>query len=66
VPSDWVRRFGASSATFTVAGRNLALWSDYSGMDPEVNGYGNRSFARFDGFPVPNLRRWSTAVNLSF
>lgn len=66
VPGAWVRRFGASSATFTVAGRNLALWSDYSGMDPEVNGYGNRSFARFDGFPVPMLRRWSTAVNLSF
>ena len=66
LPASVANKFRASSATVTVAGHNLALWSDYSGIDPEVNGYGNRAFGRADVYPVPMLRRWSAALNFSF
>ncbi|HEX6309332.1 MAG TPA: SusC/RagA family TonB-linked outer membrane protein [Longimicrobiales bacterium] len=66
LPSRITQRFRANAATLTLAGHNLAMWSDYSGIDPEVNGYGNRAFGRADVYPVPMLRRWSAALNFSF
>jgi TonB-linked SusC/RagA family outer membrane protein len=66
VPSTWARQLRTNEASITLAGHNLALWTDYTGMDPEVNGYGNRSFARADVYPVPMLRRVSMSLNLSF
>ena len=66
IPARLLATFPISTATLTVAGHNLAQWTDYTGIDPEVNGYGNRQFGRADVYPVPMLRRWSAAVNLSF
>lgn len=66
VPSAWITRTGASGASVTLAVRNLGLWTDYSGIDPEVNTYGNRSFVRADIYAAPMNRRASVAVNLSF
>lgn len=66
LPTVWAQRFRANAASLTVAGHNLALWSGYSGMDPELNSYGNRSFARADIYAVPMTRRVSASVNLSF
>ena len=59
-------RLGASGANFTLAGRNLATWTDYRGADPEVNSYGGRLFARADTYTVPNLRRFTATLNFSF
>jgi hypothetical protein len=66
IPSRFLQTLPVAGATVTVAGHNLAQWTDYSGLDPEVNGYGNRQFGRADVYPVPMLRRWSAAVNVSF
>ncbi|MHB1168301.1 MAG: hypothetical protein ACYC28_03365 [Longimicrobiales bacterium] len=66
LPGNLVQRIGADAASITLAGHNLALWSDYSGLDPEVNGYGNRSFVRADVYAVPMIRRMTMSVNLSF
>ncbi len=33
----WVRRFGLSSVSARLAGRNLAMWTNYKGFDPEAN-----------------------------
>jgi TonB-linked SusC/RagA family outer membrane protein len=38
LPEAWVRRARVARTSFTLAGRNLATWSDYNGMDPEVRG----------------------------
>ncbi|HEX8691064.1 MAG TPA: TonB-dependent receptor [Longimicrobium sp.] len=38
-PPAWTRRIGAAGVELTVAGRNLATWTPYSGLDPEVNAY---------------------------
>ena len=66
VPSAWVRRTGATSASFNVAGRNLALWSDYEGTDPEVNSYGGRNFVRVDAYALPMTRRFTAGFNIQY
>ena len=41
VPSEVAARIlGARYLTITAAGRNVALWTPYSGVDPEINEYG--------------------------
>ena len=50
---DYVR---AESLTVRVAGRNLYTWTDYSGLDPEVNLFSANTVARgvdFGTTPVP-------------
>jgi hypothetical protein len=66
LPSAWAQRFFATGASFTVAGHNLLQWTDYSGIDPETNTYGNRNFIRGDAYAAPMMRRFSTSLNLTF
>jgi TonB-linked SusC/RagA family outer membrane protein len=66
VPERFVTRFGAQSASIVLSGRNLALWSDYEGTDPEVNSYGGRNFVRIDAYAAPMLRRLSASINLTY
>ena len=40
VPSRWIERLGFRYLTITAAGRNLALWTPYTGIDPEINEFG--------------------------
>ncbi|MCI0690729.1 SusC/RagA family TonB-linked outer membrane protein [candidate division KSB1 bacterium] len=42
IPQNITSRFGVSNASITVAGRNVALFSGYSGIDPEVNAIGRK------------------------
>jgi TonB-dependent starch-binding outer membrane protein SusC len=65
LPRDVAQRFRASNAVVTLAGRNLALWTDYEGEDPEVLG-AITSFSRNDFLTLPQPRRWSVRVNLNF
>jgi TonB-dependent starch-binding outer membrane protein SusC len=66
MPERYAAKAQASAASITLAGHNLALWSDYPGPDPEVNTYGNRGFARGDIYSMPMTRRLSAALNLTF
>lgn len=66
-PAAAARLIGAASATVGVGVRNLALWSRYPGMDPEVNGIvapGVPSDAAYDSSVVPQMR--SLLIRLSF
>jgi len=66
VPPNLVRHTRAQSASIILSGRNLKLWSDYEGVDPEVNSYGGRNFVRVDAYAAPAARRLSAAINLQF
>jgi TonB-linked SusC/RagA family outer membrane protein len=66
LPTALLTRTGASAATLTLSGHNLALWSDYTGFDPEVNTYGGRNFVRVDAYASPMMRRWTLGLNLNF
>jgi TonB-linked SusC/RagA family outer membrane protein len=66
VPQRLIGRSGAQSARLALSGRNLKIWSDYEGVDPEVNTYGGRNFVRVDAYASPQMRRLTAAVNLTY
>jgi hypothetical protein len=52
--------------SITAAGRNLAIWTKYSGADPELNFNGADTFTRSDYMSVPMMRRFVGSVNITF
>lgn len=68
LPGSVAQRFGANSASITVGGRNLALWTNYQGEDPEVtNGLSsNEPFTRSDFLTLPQPKRWLVRMNVTF
>jgi hypothetical protein len=65
--------------TLTLTARNLALWTKYSGADPEINLHGrtagltpdflteSQTFATsLDAFGLPLARRYSFAIRMGF
>lgn len=74
VPDSFAERFHFRNLSFTLAGRNLALWTKYDGVDPELNAVGRGSGSDLDqnyltgveafGFPIP--RRIEFRMRLGF
>ncbi|OLC71877.1 MAG: hypothetical protein AUH78_17180 [Gemmatimonadetes bacterium 13_1_40CM_4_69_8] len=60
----------AHSVAVTIAGRNLATWTGYSGADPEAGSYGllqlgsPRTIADLFTLPVP--RAWTLRLDLAY
>ncbi|HET8625709.1 MAG TPA: TonB-dependent receptor, partial [Gemmatimonadales bacterium] len=70
-PPRIARALGAGRASVTLSGRNLWTIDDYSGIDPEVNGFGQgreggSNFSSVDFFSQPQVRHWVMRVNLGF
>jgi TonB-linked SusC/RagA family outer membrane protein len=67
-PEAWAQKIpGARSLRFNLSGRNLALFSDYWGFDPEFNNFGNTNFNRFiDLAPFPSSRQYFLSVDVGF
>lgn len=63
LPERLVRGF--QSASITVAGRELALWTHYRGLDPEVNEFPTGLTSGDQGI-VPPLSRFVVTLNLTF
>ena len=79
VPSEVAARIlGARYLTITAAGRNVALWTPYSGVDPEINEYGRGGAAdtraaidqnfgtAIDAFGFALPRRFTLTVRAGF
>jgi TonB-linked SusC/RagA family outer membrane protein len=66
LPSRYARAFRAATASVTVAGQNLALWTKYEGFDPEVVSNAVALYNRDDFFTQPPVRRAVFRVNLTF
>ena len=60
------RPVGAARGSFTVTGENLALFTAYPGVDPEVNYAGGGGTARAEFFTLPLARRVMARVALTF
>ncbi|MGH7718233.1 MAG: TonB-dependent receptor domain-containing protein, partial [Gemmatimonadaceae bacterium] len=68
LPAAVLRRAGASSASITLTGRNLALFTHYSGVDPEGNDgllFQTEGYAD-GGQGLPQTRYWMIRLNLGF
>jgi hypothetical protein len=56
----------ARRGSVTLAGHNLVTWSRYRGPDPEVNFGGPSRFNRDDLWTMPQTRRYSASVAVTF
>jgi hypothetical protein len=65
-PRQWATRIGASDLSFTVSGRNLATWTNYKGVDPEVNTTGQLNFSTAEFLTQPPVRYFIARVNVTF
>lgn len=75
LPHSILARTRMESATLVLSGHNLAMWTKYSGLDPEVNGYGSNlirgsgsssQFARVDAYSMPMTRRYTVQLNITY
>jgi hypothetical protein len=72
LPATLSKRFPLAGSSLTVGGRNLALWTKYEGVDPEVNGIelfsvpGSPTLNRGDVWTTPQVRRLFTRLNFQF
>ncbi len=72
-----VRRYFRDGVDLSLSGRNLAVWTNYSGYDPEINLFGtnaggigsvqttsaDRGFD-FGGYPIPRI--WQLSARITF
>ena len=68
VPAATARIFNAGGLSLTVSARNLGLWSNYSGFDPEViSGLSAaNTFSTTDFLTNPPSRTYTLRVNFNF
>jgi TonB-linked SusC/RagA family outer membrane protein len=66
LPQRIAARAGAGSAELTFAGRNLKTWSDYTGVDPELNSSAQAQFSTSDFLTLPQVRYFTARLALSF
>ena len=66
LPEGWVERMGARRGSFTIVGENLALFTSYTGLDPEVNFAGGSQSLRAEFFTLPLAKRVTGQLSISF
>jgi hypothetical protein len=57
---------GMQSATFSLTGRNMKLWTNYTGNDPEGNVFGPVNGQGLDYFNNPTTKSWIFTIQLSY
>src|SRR6266550_2519667 len=65
-PDRWARKLGAAGLSFSVTGRNLATWTKYTGVDPELNEAGQANFTTADFLTQPPVRYFIARINITF
>jgi outer membrane receptor protein involved in Fe transport len=67
LPTSLVQQLHADRASLTLGAHNLGiLWTRYGGLDPEANFNGAEDFIRNDAWTVPQQRRLTASLNVSF
>ncbi len=65
-PTSWAARFGATALSFTLSARNLHTWTNYTGVDPELNEAGQANFTTADFLTQPPVRYFIGRLNITF
>lgn len=65
-PQRLASKLGFSTLGLTFAGRNLAVWTNYSGFDPEVNSNATTNFTTADFLAQPPVRYFVLRLNANF
>ena len=63
-PASWARALGGSRLSVSLAGRNVATWTDYAGLDPETTSLPWIPLANLDDTAAPLPRRLLVRIDL--
>ncbi|WP_308991060.1 TonB-dependent receptor [Mariniflexile litorale] len=66
LPEKLISKMGLSKFRVFATGRNLHIWTKYSGYDPEVNSNSNPFTPGLDESSFPRSRSYTLGVNLTF
>lgn len=68
IPARLLTFGGMNRAAISLAGRNLALWTDFGGLEPEAMFLGGSrgGFATWEQTTLPQLSQWILSLNLGF
>lgn len=66
LPDRIINSLGMSSATITAYGRNLLLFTPYTGIDPDTNLYGRNQSMGLDYYNNPSRRGFGIELDISF
>ncbi|MEO7800425.1 MAG: SusC/RagA family TonB-linked outer membrane protein [Ginsengibacter sp.] len=64
--AEFARKTRLQSIDFSVTGRNLALWTDYTGIDPETNITGPSNGRGLDYFNNPSTRSYLFTIRINY
>jgi hypothetical protein len=64
--NDFTRSVGIHNAVITATGRNLILWTDFEGTDPDTNVSGVSSSRGIDYFNNPGTKSYVFSLSLTF
>ena len=66
VPTRFASRLGMTrGVTLTFAGRNLHTWTNYTGLDPEIN-FTTANFTQAEFLSQPPVKRYIGRININF
>jgi len=66
IPTSLLKRFGLSSLSLNVSAQNIATWTKYSGMDPEVSTRNNVLTPGYDYSSYPKSATYTFGVKAAF
>lgn len=66
LPQSFATFLHSGSGSITLSGRNLKTWTDYTGLDPELNTSSASNFNTADFLTQPPTKYWVARLNLTF
>ena len=60
------RRVRTQNLSLTLAGRNLATWTNYTGFDPELNWNGSSNFSTAEFLTQPQVRYFTARLSIGW
>jgi hypothetical protein len=65
-PQKWTGSMGVTRMSLTLSGQNLSVWTDYTGLDPEISSTGQSNFTTQEFLSQPPVRSWRARLNITF
>lgn len=66
LPESWIAGIGLRRASLGITARNLAMWTSYEGLDPEMNVSGSDQVIRQQFIGLPPSRSITTNIEVTF
>jgi hypothetical protein len=66
MPQSWARAIKAQRWNVILTGRNLAVWTPFSGLDPETTQSNTDNRGNEEFFSTPPMRMWTLRMNFNY